>query len=107
MQMHEVMEVNSKSQRAARSKKTLDHLRIKPAENGGHIVEHHFEHEGHYHEPEPHVFGAGEHEKMLAHVANALKLPEPGAEEEKQDGGHDGQEAEHEAEGEGHTPAID
>lgn len=109
MQMHEVMEVNAKSRQAARSKKELSHLRVSAAENGGHIVEHHFEHNGEYHEPEQHVFGEGEHEKMLAHVANALKLPEPGAEEEEQDGKgkHGAAEHEDEDEGEGHTPAID
>jgi len=39
-------------------------------------------------------FSAGEHEEMLAHVANVLHLPEPHEEEDEHEGG-------------GHTPAID
>lgn len=90
MQMSEAMEVNAASRRA-KTRKKLDHVRIEPAENGGHTVEHHFEHQdGPYREPEQHVFGKGEHEKMLAHVANALKLPEPAAEEHGEGGEEEG-----------------
>lgn len=77
MNQSEVMDVNAKS-RGKRTEKKLRRVSIEAAKNGGHTVEHHFEHtDGPYREPEQHVFGKGEHEKMLAHVANALKLPEP------------------------------
>lgn len=86
MRMHEVLGVNAASRAAATKKKELDHVSIHPAENGGHLVEHHFSHgDGPYREPKQHVFGKDEHAEMLAHVANALKLPEPKDEEGKQD----------------------
>ena len=50
--------------------KVLDHLRVKEAENGGHVVSHHFV--GYDHEPEDHVFGAGQGKQMLAHVAEHM-----------------------------------
>jgi hypothetical protein len=50
--------------------KALAHLRISPAENGGHVVEHHFTH--YDHEPEQHVFGKGQGHEMLAHVAQHM-----------------------------------
>lgn len=85
MRASEVMEVNARTRRGATKAKELHHVEITPAENGGHTVAHHFKYEGgEYHEPEEHVFGKGEHEKMLAHVANALKLPEPAEEEEEE-----------------------
>lgn len=89
MNQSEVMDMNAKA-REKRTPKKLRRVSIEASKNGGHTVEHHFEHSGGpYHEPETHVFGKGEHEKMLAHVANALKLPEPAAESggEGEDGG--------------------
>ena len=47
---------------------------------------------------------ANEHEAMLAHVANTLKLPEPGKEEEEQGGEH---EQEAEPGGKGAQPAYE
>lgn len=70
----------------AEKKKEIRRIEIEPAENGGHTVTHHYhpmQHQGRhgvqesYVEPETHVFGKGEHEDMLAHVANHLDLPEP------------------------------
>lgn len=53
----------------------LDHLQVHEAENGGHLVEHHFQHDGgQYHEPEQHVFAKGEGHKMLAHVAKHMGI---------------------------------
>lgn len=76
MNQAEVMDVNARSR--GKSAKKLRRVTIEAAKNGGHTVEHHFDHsDGPYREPEQHVFGKGEHEKMLAHVANALKLPDP------------------------------
>ena len=56
-------------------KKELDHLRVSEAENGGHVVEHYFaSNGGSWHEPEPHVFGKGEGQAMLAHVAKHMNV---------------------------------
>ena len=56
--------------RGKKAKKELDHITIKNAENGGHVISHHFSHDGGpYHEPEEHVFGKGEGKAMMAHVA--------------------------------------
>lgn len=52
--------------------KTIDHLRVRMAENGGHVVEHHFT--SMEHQPEQHVFGAGQHKEMLAHVAQHMNV---------------------------------
>jgi hypothetical protein len=85
MNQVEVLDMNAKS-RGKQASKKIRRVSIEPAKNGGHTVEHHFEHtDGPYREPEQHVFGKGQHEKMLAHVANALKLPEP--KDEGEDGG--------------------
>lgn len=56
----------------AKEPKVLSEIRIKEAENGGHIVSHHFEH--YTHEPETHVFGAKEGSKLVAHVVKAAKI---------------------------------
>ena len=67
------------------SKKQIRSIEIEPAENGGHTVTHRhkeMQREGKhgiqssYIEPEHHVFGSDEGHKMLAHVANALAIPE-------------------------------
>ena len=69
----------------------LHHLEIHPAETG-HIVEHHFEAQKKGNafmerpEPEKHVFGDGEGEEMLTHVASTLGIKHEGemaAEEEE------------------------
>lgn len=89
--VHEVMGMNAESRAKVHQKKVLDHIRIVPAENGGHTVEHHFESHGSYREPENHVFGKGEHKEMIAHVEKALKLPEPTEEEAGQEHEEDGE----------------
>jgi len=65
------------AQRAQSERKVLSHLRIEPAEGGGHIVEHHFEH--YAHEPERHVFGATEGDEAMAHIAKYAKIQVPKA----------------------------
>jgi hypothetical protein len=50
--------------------KVLGHLLIRKAEGGGHIVEHHFT--SMEHEPESHVFAAGEGKQMMAHVGEHM-----------------------------------
>ena len=105
MNQSEVMELNAKS-REKKKEFVLHHIEIHPEKDahgklvkgGGHTVhtilrEKGDEYGGRREAEKP--FGAGEHEAMLAHVANELKLPEPDGEEEAQEGG------------EGHTPAID
>lgn len=78
-------------------KKVLARIEIAPAENGGHIVTHHFGHDGmmgHYHQPEQHAFGKGDGRKMIKHVAQhmgvetatkAADKTEAGEEEEPQE----------------------
>lgn len=62
------------------SKTKLEHIRIEPSDNGGHMVtEHHVYVKpprgamgGGYIEPTKSTFGKDEHHKMLAHVAHCL-----------------------------------
>jgi hypothetical protein len=68
--------------------KVLDHLRVREAENGGHIVEHHFT--SMEHEPEHHAFGEGEGKAMLAHVGKHMGVEsEPGEHDIAAAEGHD------------------
>jgi hypothetical protein len=66
----EALEHNAAMKRDG-GKKELSHMRISEAENGGHLVEHHFESA---HEPEQHVFGAADGAKLLAHVAKHMNV---------------------------------
>jgi len=69
----------------------MEHMRITPAENGGHVVEHHFKPSmkgsGAFmerKEPESHVFGVGEGTKMMSHLKKHLGIgaaPSPKTEE--------------------------
>ncbi len=70
----------------AKRKKTLDHIRVREGEKGGHVVEHHFE--GYEHSPETHPFGEGQGIDMLTHVAKVMKVkPEkPEASTDEEDG---------------------
>jgi hypothetical protein len=66
--------------------KTLHHLEVKEAENGGHMVTHHFNNSGpgEYHQPEEHVFGADEGDKAAEHIMGAANIkfePSGGAEQ--------------------------
>jgi hypothetical protein len=56
-------------------KKMLRSIEIEPAMNGGHVVNHRF-HSGNgpYHEPEQHVFGADDGEKLMAHLKTHLGI---------------------------------
>jgi hypothetical protein len=69
--------------------KVLSHLQVSQAENGGHIVEHHFDNSGPgegYHEAEQHVFGKGEGGKVLAHIGKHMGIS--GAAEEAGEAAH-------------------
>ena len=65
----------------------LDRLEIHPAKNRGFSITHHFRPRAvnrrgamrggmgmEMREPEMHTFGAGEHQKMMNHISNALGL---------------------------------
>jgi hypothetical protein len=73
------MPKSGKSQRMERPK-MLHHMEVKEAENGGHVITHHFENgpgmDG-YHEPEEHVFGADEGQHALEHIASAANIHMP------------------------------
>lgn len=72
----EYAEALSQKPRRKQAEPELDHVRITPAENGGHVVEHHFESgpDMRYKEPESHVFGADEGAKLLAHLKEHLGI---------------------------------
>jgi hypothetical protein len=105
MNQTEVMDLNAKS-REKKKEFQLHHVEIHPerdgkgapVKGGGHTVHTIRREKGEEYgrsQTGEKPFAAGDHEEMLAHVANELKLPEP-----KEEGEEDG-------EGEGHTPAID
>lgn len=51
------------------TKRHVKSMTMERAKNGGYVVTHHFAGgNGAYHEPEQHVFGPGEHKKVMAHV---------------------------------------
>jgi hypothetical protein len=91
MNQAEVMDMNAK----ARAKKdyVMDHLEVhpekdkkgNPVKGGGHTVHTVMREKGERYGSERRAekpFGKGQHEEMLAHVANELKLPEPGGADE-------------------------
>ena len=85
MHFAEALDHNAAVRKGRNSKPVLDHLRVEEAENGGHVVEHHFESGmGAYHEAETHVFskplnGAAKPElpagHVLTHIAKHLGIP--------------------------------
>lgn len=59
-------------------------MRIEKAANGGHVVEHHFQSEGGYREPQQHVFGEKDGKALLAHISKHMGIkagPSSGEEE--------------------------
>jgi hypothetical protein len=73
------------STRERKAPKTLRHIEIKEAENGGHIITHQFEH--YEHPAEEHVFGEKEGHEALTHIAEHMNIKhdmksEPEAEDE-------------------------
>ena len=70
-----------KKHMAKEPKHELHHIEIHPAENGGHTVEHHYKptstKSGAFMErpePEIHVFGKSEHNKMISHLKEHLGI---------------------------------
>ncbi len=75
-------EAISRPRGAKPAKAKLEHLKLTPAENGGHIVEHVMTHaEGPWHEPESHVFGADEGKKLVDHLVEHAKIKLAGEDE--------------------------
>ena len=68
-----------------RPKKELDHIRIKKAENGGHVIEHHFT--SYEHQPESHAFGKDQREEALAHISKhmGVSMGEPEEDETEEE----------------------
>lgn len=72
------------------AKKEMKHMLIKEGENGGHIIEHHFENDmGPYHEPESHVFGEGDGMKAHEHIMKHMHMPMEEKEEPDEAAGKD------------------
>lgn len=80
----DALQANAISHR--RNKAKLSHIQIHQAENGGHVVEHHFDHEGGYREPQQHVFGEGDGKALMAHVAKHMGIKGESAKEEAEEG---------------------
>ncbi len=76
--------------------KVLHHIEVKEAENGGHIVTHHFDNsmggDG-YHDVESHVFGADECGKAMEHIASAANIKMEPSEAEGEETGENEEEA--------------
>jgi len=66
MPYHDVMEHNAA--RAKKAPKELDHLRLYPGENGGHIIEHHFKAGPMYQEAEKHPFSEADGKAVVNHM---------------------------------------
>lgn len=74
--------------------KSLHHIEVKEAENGGHVVTHHFKHgDGAYHEPEEHVFGADQGKEAMDHIASAANISHEPSESEGEETGENTEEA--------------
>lgn len=102
MNVSDVLELNAKT-REKKKEWQLHHVEIHPerdehgkiVKGGGHVVHsvlrEKSEPDRSYDERRAEKpFGAGEHEEMLAHVANELKLPEPKEEEGEEEDGKGG-----------------
>lgn len=87
MNQAEVMDMNAKA-RQRKKEFQVDHVEIHPEKNaagkivkgGGHTVRTILREKGDEYGSRREAqkpFGAGDHEAMLAHVANELKLPDP------------------------------
>lgn len=58
--------------------KVLHHLQVQKAEEGGHVVEHHYENDGMtFHKPKTYVFGADEGPDMMQHIAKHMNVGGP------------------------------
>ena len=95
MNYADALEHQASVKRGSGSKAKLSRMTIEPAENGGHIVEHHMSSSGGaFHEPETHVFAKGEGAKMLAHVSEHLEIGKTKSEVESEEPAKEAGEAE-------------
>jgi hypothetical protein len=55
---------------------TLHHLEVRKAENGGHIISHHFDVTGggEYHPPDDHIFASEEGQKAIDHITDVMEM---------------------------------
>jgi hypothetical protein len=70
--------------KAKKTPKVLDHVRVKRALDGGHVVEHHYT--DYQHEPRAYKFGKDEGGRAAAHIARHAGLPGSGADAVEADG---------------------
>ena len=100
MNMNEALDANAKA-RMKKKEFVLDHVEIhpekdergNPVKGGGHVVHTIMREKGERWGAEQRgekPFGEGDHEEMLAHVANTLKLPQPKEEMDEDEGGKRG-----------------
>ena len=65
--------------------KRLKHMVVKESENGGHIVEHHFEEDGmSYHKPKEYTYGPDEGDDCLSHIAEHAHIKPSASESEEE-----------------------
>lgn len=91
------------AQARPKGRKSLHHIEIKNAKNGGHVVSHHYESDGMaYHKPDEYAFGSGP--ETVHHLMDHLGVKEnemiahlKGGDEEEPVG-HSGKEEKEEAE---------
>ncbi len=86
-------EMKEASSRHREGKKSLHHIRIHKAENGGHTIEHHYDESGigAYHPPETHVFGPKDGDALLDHVKKHMAVKCEGAKEEGKEEAKEGE----------------
>lgn len=73
MASHEIREAKGAQGTA---KKKLDHIRVRKAKNGGHMVEHHYQNQGMGPYQEPDVYAFGEGPEVVAHLNKHLGISE-------------------------------
>lgn len=81
-------EVREAKEPEKRSYRKIHHIEIEKVkgENGGHIVRHHYHADGmSYHEPSTHIFGKGDGEEMMTHIAKHMGVEMPGREQEPEE----------------------
>ena len=75
-----------KEARRSAGGRKFSHLEVRQAENGGHVVTHHYQSDGYqYHKPEDHVFGADEGDMAMSHIAKHAKINETGRAEKDEE----------------------
>lgn len=66
--------------------KKLSHLEVREAENGGHVITHHYVNDGMtFHKPVDHVYGADEGDMALSHIAKHAHINSSGRDMDEED----------------------